>query len=1008
MPGIEAPRARGPYDDTEMQPIIRGHRRYKPKKSSSKTSRERDDIEKKESEIKAGLSAVESRDDDIRENEIKTIKSVESQGVRESNRSQDGVATQRGESIGQNNTITETPEKNTEQALYMISNTSLASSRTSPVKVVDSSRTSPAQVVDRSRTSPAKVVDKDLPVTNSSTSSEKVFPTPVLKAAINNASTWVRTSQPQDNVKITSPVQIAGGKKVAVLSTTNAAFLDFTDNWLESMRRVGPLPFTIIVAEDEATYAHLVNVSDVNVIRADHLSASKKLVFDTPEYKKFVNKRPQYILDLLKKGYDVLFSDVDTVWLQNPFPYFADDYYDVFGQLDLYNPKLKFPRVLCAGFVYYKSSDKTIQLVQTWIHNMRRYGDRKPDQLVLNNIINRRLVAKLKVSNLDPNRFLSGHYYFDDEWRQTHPGVNPVMIHNNWIVGHDAKVERFKRLGMWYIGYSMTERPLTIDVKKDPQLISESKVSAVNETSVRSTLESPKKEDTISAKRTPSEVPKVTLRAVQSEGNPTNGVSLDLKPGVAVSVSNKSAIMTLESGSKESAANGAQLTKYNMKSTNGTVAMTPKLESKMDLINNNSANKVGISSRSNVTLVANSIKAGPPQLKPVDSVMSKSVKDNSGLYRMVDETHVKGTNTKSNLSLSVNSPSKNNSTRTFILKSELQSASISLVTNSSVNIRKPPTNKVEGHDLSFNVSGNHERENKSLNNTSSPNLKVKSGNAVPGDLAVSNQGQTIDKTIVSKRQAAPSPTKRKVAVLSTTNAAFLDFTDNWLESMRRVGPLPFTIIVAEDEATYAHLVNVSDVTVIRADHLSASKKLVFDTPEYKKFVNKRPQYILDLLRKGYDVLFSDVDTVWLQNPFPYFESDRYDVFGQVDMYNPKLKFPRVLCAGFVYYKANDKTIQLVQTWIHNMRRYGDRKPDQVVLNNVINRRLVGRLKVNNLDSNKFLSGHYYFDDEWRQNHPDVKPVMLHNNWIVGHDAKVDRFKRLGMWYIDYSMTEKPK
>ncbi|XP_072032610.1 uncharacterized protein [Amphiura filiformis] len=260
----------------------------------------------------------------------------------------------------------------------------------------------------------------------------------------------------------------------------------------------------------------------------------------------------------------------------------------------------------------------------------------------------------------------------------------------------------------------------------------------------------------------------------------------------------------------------------------------------------------------------------------------------------------------------------------------------------------------------------------------------------------------------SKTNNVPRPatnSDRKVVILTSTNAAFLDFTDNWLASIRRIGPHPNITIVAEDNATYEHLMKVPDVHVIRPDQSSsASDKLVFNTPEYKKFVNKRAQYILDILKEGYDVLFSDVDTFWAADPFPYFEED-FDIFAQLDLGPPH---PRMLCAGFVYYKSTRLSIKFVKLWIKKMNSYNNTRPDQGVLNKLIKKRSVPLLKVKVLDPDKFLSGHFYFDEEWRTKNPQVKPVMLHNNWIIGHDVKVQRFKNLGMWLLDQAGPRRPK
>lgn len=236
---------------------------------------------------------------------------------------------------------------------------------------------------------------------------------------------------------------------------------------------------------------------------------------------------------------------------------------------------------------------------------------------------------------------------------------------------------------------------------------------------------------------------------------------------------------------------------------------------------------------------------------------------------------------------------------------------------------------------------------------------------------------------------------RKVVVLASTNAAFLDFTYNWLESVRRIGALPYTVIVAEDGAAFDALKNISDVDVLRAGELSSSKKLDWHTREYNLLVNKRPEHILNFLAKGYDVMWTDVDIVWLQNPFPYFEGDDYDLFSHVDlMLTPITHY---LCSGFVYYKCNNKTIELMTKWMEALASLKGITPNQQSFKRVISKMV--NLKIKTLNVTQFVPGRNYFDKTWRKKHPEYKPVILHNNFIVGHDQKVNRFKQIGMWYI---------
>ena len=292
----------------------------------------------------------------------------------------------------------------------------------------------------------------------------------------------------------------------------------------------------------------------------------------------------------------------------------------------------------------------------------------------------------------------------------------------------------------------------------------------------------------------------------------------------------------------------------------------------------------------------------------------------------------------------------------------------------------------------FDPDGNSKSVLKSKNNVQKVLPNKGKGNSPSKVNASKNPSKNHNQTL-PQRKLPP-------AVLATTNSVFLDFTQNWLESIRRLKVRPKNItIVTEDNATYEALAEYPEVYRVKPSFmLPPNKTLVFDTPEYKAFVNKRPKYILDLLEKNIDVLFSDVDTVWMEDPFPYFAGD-FDMFIQEDQPQPKL----VLCAGFSYYRSNANMIQFMKDWIRRLEINKNKKPDQMVLNIMLReKRKLGKsanFKYKVLDQKKFLSGREYFDDDWRRNNTDVKPVFLHNNWVIGHDIKVERFKNLGYWYI---------
>ena len=172
-------------------------------------------------------------------------------------------------------------------------------------------------------------------------------------------------------------------------------------------------------------------------------------------------------------------------------------------------------------------------------------------------------------------------------------------------------------------------------------------------------------------------------------------------------------------------------------------------------------------------------------------------------------------------------------------------------------------------------------------------------------------------------------------------------------------------------------------------------KLKFGSNAYLHLVNRRPLYIMYFLEQGIDVLFSDVDVVLLQNPFAHFKRG-FDVHAQVDQwFSNGTNRPDTLCAGFVFYRATDATRAMLNRWISIAKNRPD-LPDQFLLNRLVREK---RVRVEKLPRDMFVNGNDYFNETWRKQAGLENLVMVHNNWIEGHDAKLQRFKTHDLWFI---------
>jgi hypothetical protein len=78
----------------------------------------------------------------------------------------------------------------------------------------------------------------------------------------------------------------------------------------------------IVIAEDDFVFAKLKEKYSrplVEIIRSWISNISSPLVSNSIGYRQMASPRPVYILKYLKESINILYTDADTVFLQNPF-----------------------------------------------------------------------------------------------------------------------------------------------------------------------------------------------------------------------------------------------------------------------------------------------------------------------------------------------------------------------------------------------------------------------------------------------------------------------------------------------------------------------------------------------------------------------------------------------------------------------------------------------------------------------------------------------------------------
>ncbi|XP_023637614.1 uncharacterized protein At4g15970 [Capsella rubella] len=178
---------------------------------------------------------------------------------------------------------------------------------------------------------------------------------------------------------------------------------------------------------------------------------------------------------------------------------------------------------------------------------------------------------------------------------------------------------------------------------------------------------------------------------------------------------------------------------------------------------------------------------------------------------------------------------------------------------------------------------------------------------------------------------------------------------------------------------HCYLINTSD-----SEELSGINQ--FMSPSYLKLIWRRMDLLKEVLSLGYNFLFTDADILWFRDPFPRFLSN-VDLQISCDGYNGKPSDKNnYVNAGFIYVKANNKTLNFYKYWCDSSKRFPKRH-DQNVFNSIKNEPFVVELGI----TMRFLDTVYF--GGFCQPSRDINLVnTMHANCCIGLENKVKNLR----------------
>jgi WD40 repeat protein len=261
-------------------------------------------------------------------------------------------------------------------------------------------------------------------------------------------------------------------------------------------------------------------------------------------------------------------------------------------------------------------------------------------------------------------------------------------------------------------------------------------------------------------------------------------------------------------------------------------------------------------------------------------------------------------------------------------------------------------------------------------------------------------------------------------VLSMCNHAFVDLADNLLASLPS-GTLAHTLMVALDDASLQHFAATSSVACVLAPRSSAcvydASAAAFGSVAFISICHLKAWLVAQLLQAGLHVLWTDTDIVWLSDARTQLDALRArpasawrhrvsEIARLAPLLHDRARFARAgdpldlifqadddgLCAGFFFARSSARTLAFMDSVL---RYLNPLVCDQMSMRRFIDDEFLGaQLNVGVLDRLDFPNGTVFFDLRAPQRQ-SVRPCIVHNNCVIGHDSKVRRFEQCGLWLV---------
>ena len=264
------------------------------------------------------------------------------------------------------------------------------------------------------------------------------------------------TCKLQDNVCTTlSHINAIHPTSPIIVTCLDQHLLQFYHNWECHLADLKLSHQHVVFALDIATYQILQKL-DAPVLLFNNNNNNNNYrttesIHGTKKFAQLTYKKLQVIQTVLKHGYDVLYSDVDAVWLRNPLPLINSKYLMQFANdwkiKTMHHRHLQY---LCTGFFHVKSHIDTISIVEHAIaFGALPSNIERDDQIAMNAVLSSSIRNERKdIGIFEGINVVNGYTYYHRMIPQQLQYL-PYVIHANYILGSSSKRKHMMMHGVW-------------------------------------------------------------------------------------------------------------------------------------------------------------------------------------------------------------------------------------------------------------------------------------------------------------------------------------------------------------------------------------------------------------------------------------------------------------------------------------------------------------------------------------------------------------------------------